>query len=88
LYNKILLKSEFGQAHCIGLFKWVNTKFTLQFLDIPSSFYKFWKVELFLGIFLNRKEKKNKSRRCAGIFAQGLTPFMAGSPWRSPGQNS
>jgi hypothetical protein len=63
------------------LFKRVHTKFTLQFLDIPSSFYKFWKFELFLGILLNRKEKENETRRLAVIPAQGHSARRGGGGW-------
>jgi hypothetical protein len=56
LYKNLLYKSEFGQAHCIEWFKSINTKFTLPFLNNPTSFYKFLKV---CTIFwdLNKLEK-------------------------------
>jgi hypothetical protein len=38
LHNRILHKCEFGQAHCIDLTKRGLTKFSLPFLDIPTSF--------------------------------------------------
>jgi hypothetical protein len=43
LHNEILHKSEFGQVHCIDLTSRSPTKFSWPFLDIPTSFYKFWK---------------------------------------------
>jgi hypothetical protein len=43
LHNEILHKDEFGQAHCVDLTKWSSTKFSLPFLDTPTSLYKFWK---------------------------------------------
>jgi hypothetical protein len=50
VYHKILYKCEFGQAHCVELLKRSPTKFSLPFLDIPISFYEFWKFELFSAI--------------------------------------
>jgi hypothetical protein len=50
LYNELLHKCKFAKAHCVGLLKGVHTKFSLQFLDMPSSFYNFWKFELFFAI--------------------------------------
>jgi hypothetical protein len=50
LYNKILLKCEFDQAHWLELLKSIHTKFSLPFLDILISFYEFWKFKLFLEI--------------------------------------
>jgi hypothetical protein len=47
---KIQFKSEFGQAHCAEWLKTVHTKFILKILDIPTSFYKFWKFELISAI--------------------------------------
>jgi hypothetical protein len=49
LYNKFLLECEFNPAHWLELLKSIHTKFILKFLDIPSSFYKFWKFKLFSG---------------------------------------
>jgi hypothetical protein len=43
-------KYEFGQAHYVELLKRSPTKFSLPFLDIPTSFYEFWKFELFSAI--------------------------------------
>jgi hypothetical protein len=42
-HNEILHKSEFRQVHCVDLTNWSPTKFSLAFLDIPKSFYRFWK---------------------------------------------
>jgi hypothetical protein len=50
LYNEILYKCEFGQAHCIYLTKRSLKKFSLPFLDIPKSFYEFWKFANIFGI--------------------------------------
>jgi hypothetical protein len=47
LYNKLLLKCEFNQAHKLELLKSIHTKFILKFFDIPISFYEFWKFERF-----------------------------------------
>jgi hypothetical protein len=41
LYNALMHKYKFSQAHCVELLKKMSTKFSLQFLDILSSFYKF-----------------------------------------------
>jgi hypothetical protein len=60
LYNELLHNYKFGPAHCIELLKRSPTKLSLQFLDPPTSFYIFWKFELFLGILLNQNEKKNE----------------------------
>jgi hypothetical protein len=43
LHNGILHKYEFDQAHFVALTKRSPTKFSLPFLDIPTSFYEFWK---------------------------------------------
>jgi hypothetical protein len=48
LHNELLHKYKFGQAHCEELTMRSPTKFCFPFLDIPISFYKFWKFELFL----------------------------------------
>jgi hypothetical protein len=58
LYKKLLHKSEFAQAHCVEWFNSIHTKFILPFLDIPTSFYEFWKFETISEIYLNKKEKK------------------------------
>jgi hypothetical protein len=50
LYNALLHKCKFCQARCVGLLKRITMKFSLPFLDTPSSFYKFWKFELFSAI--------------------------------------
>jgi hypothetical protein len=50
LYKNILHKSEFGQAHCEECFKRSPTKFILNFLDTPTSFYEFWKFGIISGI--------------------------------------
>jgi hypothetical protein len=46
----LLHKSGFGQAHCAWSFKSIHTKFSLHFLDTPTSFYEFWKFEIIFGI--------------------------------------
>jgi hypothetical protein len=58
LYKKLLHKSECGQAHCVQWFKSIHTKFSLPFLDTPTSFYEFWKFETISGIYLNRNKKE------------------------------
>jgi hypothetical protein len=50
VYNKILHKCEFSHAHCVELLKRSPTKFSLPFFNIPTSFYEFWKFELFSAI--------------------------------------
>jgi hypothetical protein len=50
LHNGILHKCEFDQAHYIDLTKRSSTKFCLPFLDIPTSFYEFWKFANISGI--------------------------------------
>jgi hypothetical protein len=50
LHNELLHKYEFSQAHCVELTKRNPTKFSFLFLDIPTSFYEFWKFELFSAI--------------------------------------
>jgi hypothetical protein len=50
LHNELLYKYEFRQAHCEELIKRSPTKFSFLFLDIPTSFYEFWKFELFSAI--------------------------------------
>jgi hypothetical protein len=41
LYNKLLHKYEFGQAHCVELTKMSLPKFSLQFLGIFTVSYEF-----------------------------------------------
>jgi hypothetical protein len=41
LYNELLQKNEFGQAHCEELTKRSPTKFSLQFLGISTVLYDF-----------------------------------------------
>jgi hypothetical protein len=41
LQNGILHKCEFGQAHCVDLTSRSPIKFSLPFLDIPTSFHGF-----------------------------------------------
>jgi hypothetical protein len=55
LYNALMDKYKFGQAQCVKMLKGMPTKFNLQFLDILSSFYEFWKLELFSENFLKLK---------------------------------
>jgi hypothetical protein len=43
--QELLHKSEFGQAPCVEWFKMSPKKFSLSFLDTPTSFYEFWKFE-------------------------------------------
>jgi hypothetical protein len=50
LHNELLYKYEFGQAHCEELTKTSPTKFSLPFLDIPTSFYEFWKFANISGV--------------------------------------
>jgi hypothetical protein len=55
LYNALMHKYKFGQAHCVEILKGMPKKFSLQFLNILSSFYEFWNFELFFGFFLKSK---------------------------------
>jgi hypothetical protein len=41
LYEKLLHKWEFDQAHWVEWFKSIHTKFTFPFLDNLTSFYEF-----------------------------------------------
>jgi hypothetical protein len=50
LRNGILYKCGFCQAHCVDLTKRSPTKFSFPFLDIPTSFYEFWKFANIFGI--------------------------------------
>jgi hypothetical protein len=50
LHNELLYKYEFGQAHYQEQTKRTPTKFSFPFFDIPTSFYEFWKFELFFAI--------------------------------------
>jgi hypothetical protein len=56
----------------------------LKFLDIPTSFYKFWKFELILEILLNQKKKKNGIRHWAGVSAQGHSARRGVGWWPGP----
>jgi hypothetical protein len=58
LYKNLLHKREFDQAHYEKWFKRIHTKFILQFLNIPTSFYKFWKFEQLLKIKTIENDKK------------------------------
>jgi hypothetical protein len=62
LHNEILHKYEFGQGHCVDLNRRSPKKFSLPFLDIPTSFYEFWKFEC----YLNKKETVLKTVHSAG----------------------
>jgi hypothetical protein len=46
----LLHKTDFCQAHCVEWFKSIHIKFISYFLDTPTSFNKFWKFVLILGI--------------------------------------
>jgi hypothetical protein len=81
LYNETLHKYKFGQAHYVDLLQRIPMKFSLQFLDIPSSFYKFWKFELFL--FLTNSEKIKNARTVSG-----LKPVHGYSPHDVVGQQA
>jgi hypothetical protein len=50
LHNELLHKYEFGLAHCKDLTKRSLTIFSFAFFNIPTSFYEFWKFELFSAI--------------------------------------
>jgi hypothetical protein len=52
-------KCEFGQAHYVELLNRSPTKFSLPFLNIHTSFYEFWKFELFLLFKTNGNDFKN-----------------------------
>jgi hypothetical protein len=62
LNTEILHNHTFGRAHYVELPKRIHTKFISQFLDILLNFYKFWKFDLFLGIFLNQKQFKTAAQ--------------------------
>jgi hypothetical protein len=57
-------------ALCVELPRWNPTKFGLPFLDIPTSFYEFWKFETISRIYLNKKERK-MLKQCMGRGAGG-----------------
>jgi hypothetical protein len=78
LYNKILHKCEFCQAHYVRLFKRVHTKFNLPFLDIPTSYYEFWKFEIISVIYLNKKEKRKGLNSAWAEFSPWLRSFGCG----------
>jgi hypothetical protein len=61
------------------LFKRVHTKFSLQFLDIPTTFYEFWNFETISGIYLNKKEKK-WHKQCMGRIRPMASAFRAWQP--------
>jgi hypothetical protein len=61
LHKKLLHQSEFGGAHYGELPKSIHTKFSLPFLNIPTSFYEFWKFETISRNYLNKKEKQLNS---------------------------
>jgi hypothetical protein len=42
LYNALMYKNEFGQAHRIELVSKIPTKFILCFSEVYSTFYEFW----------------------------------------------
>jgi hypothetical protein len=42
LYNVLMYKNEFGQAHRIEMLSKIPTKFILRFSEVYSSFYEFW----------------------------------------------
>jgi hypothetical protein len=63
LYNKLLHKHNFGQAHCVELLIRVHVKFTLNFLDLPTSSSQISKFEIIFGIYLNKKRKKKKKKK-------------------------
>jgi hypothetical protein len=69
LYNKILHKCEFGQAHYVELLKRSPIKFSLPFLDNRTSFYEFWEFETISRIYEIEK-RKNENRHWAGVSAQ------------------
>jgi hypothetical protein len=77
LYKKLLYTCEFCQAHCVELIIRVHTKFTLPFLDIPTSFYEFWNFETISRIYLNKKEKK-KFKQCMGRICPEATVHRPG----------
>jgi hypothetical protein len=84
---KILYKYEFLQAHCVELLKRSRTKFSLPFLDIPTSFYEFWNLNCFLLFKTNRKDLKDT--RTAGrkaSWASAWRPGPAKEASRMPAQ--
>jgi hypothetical protein len=74
LYNKLLHKYNFGQAHCLELRIRVHTKFNLKFLDLPMSFSRISNFEIHYWNYLNEKEN-----------IKGLNGAWAESgPWPRP----
>jgi hypothetical protein len=65
LHNSLLHNYKFGQAHGVELLNRIHTKFTLQILVIPSSFYKFWKFKLFSANIhcITKFKKRNKKKK-------------------------
>jgi hypothetical protein len=84
LHNKIIHKSEFGHVHCVDLTKRSPTNFSLPFLDIPTSFDKFWKLLIFLGLnkskneFLIRAQYQARSSPGLQCTRHGGLPCTAG----------
>jgi hypothetical protein len=68
LYKKLLHKYNFGQAHSVELLIRVHAKFTLNFLDLPTSSSQISKFETISGIYLNKKEKKKLKQRMVRIW--------------------
>jgi hypothetical protein len=81
VYNKILYKSEFGQTHCVELSMWMPTKFSLQFLNIASNFYEFWKFKLFSGKFTKSKRKEKMKPGTGPWFQPKTTVPGRGVGW-------
>jgi hypothetical protein len=74
LYKELLNKCEFGQTHYVQPPKRSPTKFSLPFLDIPKSFYKFKILHYFLRIKSIEKQLKKLAAQCRPNLAWGHSP--------------
>jgi hypothetical protein len=70
LYKKLLHK----YSHCVELLIWVHAKFTLNFLDLPTSSSRISKFEIISRIYLNKKEQEKASTSHGSNPAHGLGP--------------
>jgi hypothetical protein len=72
LYNELLHKYEFGQAHCEELNKKSPIKFSLPFFSIAISFMNFGSFLIFLGLNNSENDFLN-SRTVSGPIRPGAT---------------
>jgi hypothetical protein len=49
---------SFVKPTASGYYRGFRKKISLPFLDIPTSFYEFYKFETISGIYLNKREKE------------------------------